>query len=113
MENLASHLRALVSIQQPQKTADTLGGYTRNWQNVADVWADITPLSARDITNERFSGQQIQARITHRVRLRYTAGITTDMRILYEGRALYIRAVVDRDERKERLEILAEEGIGA
>lgn len=113
MTHMASSLRNLVTLQQPALTPDTLGGYTRSWTNVADMWADIEPLAGRDITNERFAAQQLQARITHRVHVRYRAGITTDMRLLYESRALYIRAVIDAGELKRDLEILAEEGAGA
>lgn len=109
----ASQLNTRLTLQQPVLTTDTQGGYSKTWQDVATLWAKLSPQTGRDITRESFTDARVQARITHRVWLRYLSGVTTAMRLLLEnGRILHIHAVVDAQERHEMLEILAEEGAG-
>ncbi len=110
MEHLASRLRHRVTLQQPVMVSDTGGGYVKTWEDVEELWAGVEPLNGRDITNERFIDQHVQALVTHRVYMRYREGVTSAMRLLHAGRELYIHAVVNVEERGILLEILAEEG---
>jgi SPP1 family predicted phage head-tail adaptor len=104
--NMAGLLRRRVTLQQPEDTPDGAGGFARNWADVAEVWADIRPAQG----SEKLEGLQLQWQVTHRVTLRYRAGVTTAMRLLESGRAFNIRAVMDRDEGHAVLDVLAEEG---
>lgn len=109
-KNTISRLKHRLILQQEVQTDDGQGGYGRGWQDVAELWAEITPLSARA---EALVSAQLQASVTHRIVLRYRSGVTAGMRLLFENRALNIRSVINRHEADEVLEILAEEGAGA
>jgi SPP1 family predicted phage head-tail adaptor len=61
----------------------------------ATVWASVDGVSAREYL---LSGQQ-QVDISHRVRMRYLAGLTQSMRILWLGRTLEIISVLERENR--------------
>lgn len=106
-ENLASRLRHRVTLQQPALTPDTLGGYVKTWEDVAELWAAIEPYEARG--RERQNAGKKESRVQHRVTLRYRSGVTPDMRLLHGARALSILSVVNAGEAGERLVLLAEE----
>lgn len=106
-DGLAARLRHRVTIQQPQETADGLGGVSISWQDVAEVWAQIVPLNGGE---SMFAFQQ-QAQVSHRITIRYRADVDASMRIVFEGRAFNIRSVVNVQEAKVMLELLAQEGV--
>jgi len=106
MSGDAGTLRHRVTLQEPSDVPDGAGGFSRSWQDVASLRADIQPAGG----TERLHGLQLQWRVTHRVILRYRTGVTTAMRLVYNGRALNIRAVINRGEANAWLDVLAEEG---
>jgi SPP1 family predicted phage head-tail adaptor len=111
-KNTASRLRHRLILQQEIKAADGAGGCTRSWQNVADLWAEISPLKYRaGIGSERLVAGQIQSEISYKVTLRYRAVISTSMRLLFGNRAFNIRSVRNLNEDKEILELLVDEGV--
>lgn len=112
-EHLSSRLRHRVTLQEPALTTDNAGGYTRTWDDVADLWAEVSPLEAQSFSQERLQDLHLQSRVTHRVTLRYREGVTADMRLVFEERVLVIRAIVNARELGEALVILAEEGAEA
>jgi SPP1 family predicted phage head-tail adaptor len=88
-------LRERVTIQQQSVTRDSSGEQLISWPDVATVWARVTPGGS----SERFlasAGQRV-AEVTHTIHLRYRAGITPKMRIVWETRILEIISVVDPD----------------
>ena len=93
-----------VTIEQPVAPASRFatGG---TWAKVADAWASIEPLAGREYWN----AQQVQSVVTHRIKILYRAGITSDMRIQHGERYFNIASVVDPEERHVELEILATE----
>lgn len=111
-KNTASRLRHLLTLQQEVKVADGAGGYTRSWQNIADIWAEISQLSSRVIYGEEklFAGH-IQASVSHKITIRYRNGLSTAMRLLFENRVFNIRAVSFAKENDELVELLVEEGV--
>jgi SPP1 family predicted phage head-tail adaptor len=89
------------------ESADGAGGVVRSFDEVATLWASVTPLSAaRQIEAERLG-----ARVTHRLRLRFSHDITTRHRFRDGERIYRIVALRDRDGGKRFLEIEAEEQI--
>ncbi len=102
-------LRKRVTLQAESRTDDGAGGYALSWTDVATVWAEIAPLGGR----EAFAAHRLEARVTHRVRLRYREGITADMRLVMGSRVFNIRAVLNEGERNRWLDLLAEEGVAA
>lgn len=103
----AGDLRHRVTIQQLSALSDGMGGVRETWQDVATVWAAVEPMEGR----ERYEAQQIQAELTHRVRLRYRPGITPKMRVVHKGRIFQIEAVINRAERNRELILLCAEEV--
>lgn len=98
-------MRNRVTIEQPERIADEAGGAEIVWTAVATVWAEIQPITGREV----FESDQLGGRVTHDVRLRYRSGITPKMRILHAGRAFDIRYVANLGERGEWLICSCEE----
>lgn len=114
-KHTSSRLRHRLTLQQEIHTADTAGGYTRSWQDVAQLWVEIIPNTGnyQGTRGENMVLQHIQTSITHKILLRYRAGIDSSMRLVFENRIFNIRYVINSHENNETLEILAEEGVAA
>ena len=93
-------LRHRVEVQAETATPDEGGGWASAWTTAATVWAMVEPLSGR----ERMWGGAVLGEVTHRVTMRYRAGLTPANRLVYAGRVFDLLAVRDPDERREWLE---------
>lgn len=98
-------LRHKITIQQAAKTSDGFGGWTQTWTNFATVWAAIEPLRGREF----FAAAQVQAEQITRIRIRYLAGITPKMRILFDARTFSINTIINVNERNRELHLMCEE----
>lgn len=98
-------LQTRLTIEIPNEAADGLGGVTRRWTSGDAVWCDITTLS----TQQRLEAEQLGQTLTHRVTLRWRAGLTTQMRFRRVGQVLAIRGVSDPDNKRRELVCLCEE----
>lgn len=99
-------LRHRVTVQRQQKVPDGRGGFVTSWVDVATVWAAVQALRPY----ERIQAQQTQTGMTHQVVIRYRTGVTADMRIVHDGRFLYLQGPpVDPDGRRRWLQLLCEE----
>ena len=102
-----SRFRHRVTLQSESLVADGGGGGGAPvWSDQATIWADIQPISGREILHS----QMLQVRVTHRIITRYRAGVTTAMRLAKGARLFNIRAVINMEERNRYLEIMCEEG---
>lgn len=101
----AGQLRHQVAVQSRTLTSDGMGGQTESWETKYTVYAGIWPVSAR----ERVQAGQMETTITHRLRLRYQAGITTAMRVVFDGRTFEIVSIINPDERNISLDLLCTE----
>lgn len=102
----AGMLRHSIEWQQEQTTPDGMGGQTRAWATVATVRAFIKPTTG----NERWHAMRTEANVTHRIFMRYRSDLTPAMRIVYNGRAFQVKAVLNIEERNKWLEVHATEG---
>lgn len=104
-------LRHRVIIQRPVETQDTqTGDMVVNWENLATVWAEIAPLSAKDL----ISAQQEQSKVTDRITIRYRQDISHEMRIIhqYKNKIYLIEGLLsDKDSGLEYLTIPVSEGV--
>lgn len=98
-------LRHRVTLQTKTTTTDAGGGTTETWTDTATVWAAVEPLEG----TERLRAMQVSPTLSHRIRMRYRADVTTAMQVVYNGRAFDITSVVDVSERHRELQMLAEE----
>lgn len=98
-------LRHRLELQAPDETPDGLGGITRGWTSLGQVWAAIETVSA----NDRVSADKRLGLITHRITIRRRSEITSTHRFVLGERVFVILAVRDADERGRFLECLVEE----
>ena len=80
-------LRHLISIQSPTESQDAESGeavYT--FAEVATRWGAIEDLSGRELSE----AQQIASRASVRVRMRHYSGLTTQDRLVGNGRTLEV-----------------------
>lgn len=95
-----------VTLQEAVRTPDGGGGFTEAWQNIAEtptVYAAIQPLSG----GEAFRFRQLEAAATHRIIIRHRTDITSAHRLLHGTDIYDIVSVLDADEKREFLEIVA------
>ena len=98
-------LRHRLVLEEVTRTPDGAGGATETWGTVAELWADLHPLAGREAPH----AEQLSGRLTHRVIVRYRAGIVPAMRFRLGQRLFHIEAVRDLGERRRHLECLVEE----
>lgn len=67
-------LRQRIELQTSTPTTSASGAITDSWATTMTVWADVRPVS----TYETFMAHQLQAEITHRIRIRYSSTLVTD-----------------------------------
>ena len=103
----AGKLRHSIAFERETRTADGGGGSTIVWAKIAAVSAFVKPMSG----SESVQAQRLDARITHRVFIRYRNDLLTSDRINFGGRLMQIRALINLEERNKWLEIHAEEGV--
>lgn len=101
-------LRARIIIEREDPTGNDGGSYAPNWTQVANLWAQIEPVTGRVVRQ----GERLESHITHRVTLRYRTDITAGMRIVCGAQLLTIQAVLDLGARHRFLQLLAQEGGG-
>jgi SPP1 family predicted phage head-tail adaptor len=102
----AGKLRHRVELQKP--TESTLGSDglpVVTWSTQERRWAEIRPLSAREL----FAAQQVQAQVTHAVKLRWTNPLNAKYRIKWNTRYFGIESVIDPDERNVEHTLLCRE----
>lgn len=107
--NFAGNLRHRVTIEQRTRTSDGRGGFTgeTSWTPVATVWAAVKP---KRVVAERIEAQQPKSFVVYEVVIRYRPDITAGMRMVWEGRTLYLTGPpYDPDGRKRYLAFECEE----
>jgi len=106
--SLASRLRHRIVIESPVRTMDGAGGFTINWKEYAETWAEILPRSGLEFVE----AEQIIATRKVVITIRYLRGLTEQMRIKYQEREFDIINILNPYEENILLEILAEEKSG-
>ncbi len=106
---LAGMMRQRIRIESPVLTPDGMGGWSREWEELTTVWAQITAVSG----DERIAAGQLTSEVSYRIRLRWREDITPQMRIVFGARIFAIRTIIAVDGKKRTLEIMAEEGVGS
>ena len=102
----AGMMRERVLLQKPATNRTGLGSANLEWEDVAEVWASVNGVTAREFL---LAGQQ-QTNISHRVQMRYLTGLTHQMRILWRGRTFEIVSILERENRSQH-ELLCQETV--
>lgn len=109
----SGQLKHRVRIQQPATVKDALGAPTQSWVDVANVWADIQPISGR----EARIADRLSSRVSHQIMVRYRTDFddpqrVAQMRVLYRTRVFAVHAALNDDEGNVAVILLATEGSG-
>ena len=100
-------MRERVEIQHALETQGDGGEVARSWVCLSTRWAQVVPVSAREV----FAADKTEAVSTHRMVLRYTANVTTKNRIKWGNRIFGIDAVIDINARERFIELLCREAV--
>jgi len=115
----AGRLRHRISLQQKTPLLDSNGDVDQDqdtgevlyaWEEVAQLWAAIEPLSGREF----IQSQATQSKVTGRIIIRNYPGINAGMRIFHahDGLVFNIEAILkDKDSGLEYMTILTSEGV--
>ena len=106
----AGKLTQRITLQAPTIGKGTSGGITKAWADVAaNVPAAVRHLSGNERQASSAGGQVAEARTEFTVR--YRAGVTAKMRVLYEGAVYNIRHVSDYMAKHESLLLTCDTGV--
>jgi SPP1 family predicted phage head-tail adaptor len=95
----AQRLRLRVTIQRKDTAVDAFGQPAITWANVGSVWADIVPLTGK----EMFSADANQNQLVVKIVIRAKDGITPTMRVVHGTTYYNIEAVMPVSEREIQL----------
>lgn len=79
-------LNKRITIQQESATQNSFGEPTGTWSDIATVWASINPI----VGKEYFAAETVKSEVSHKIKIRYKAGITPDMRVKFGSRYFQI-----------------------
>lgn len=83
-----------LSLQRAEESGDGQGGIAVSWMPVADLWARIEPVAAR----QTFEAGEVSETVTHRITCRFRDGIEAGRRFVKGSRRFAILTVHDPDE---------------
>lgn len=86
--------RTELSLQECQTVYDATGGCIESWVETAVVFARIEPIGA----HSNFGADQSLETVTHRIFLRWQAGLASGMRFVKDDRLFEVVTVHDPDE---------------
>ena len=102
--SIAHRLRHRITVGRKTAGADAWGQPVETWETVAIVPAEVWPLSGR----EYIAAQAEQAGVTTKITIRYQAGIEPAMRVMHDGKAYNIRAVLSDPTLRRHLTLMCE-----
>ena len=105
----AGKLRKRIEVHGYTEAQDSYGEPIRTWAKVTDGdrWAQIEPLTGREL----LQAQQIGGEVTHRVRMRYFASVTTKTKLKVGTRYLEVVSVLNPNELGAEMELLCKEAV--
>jgi SPP1 family predicted phage head-tail adaptor len=107
----AGDLRRRITIEQATDVVSLRGGVSSSWATYVASWARIELLTGRGATVREVEAARSRfGELTHKITMRYRAGITDKMRVNFTRtgdptRYFDIRGVVDPDENRHVLEL--------
>ena len=108
----AGALGQRITLQQRTIAQDATGGQLATWTDVATAWAEVTPLSGREL----IAAQAVASETSHQITLRWQPAFVDPKRvaarrIVFNGRQFNINAAINEDERNRMLTLLVSEGL--
>lgn len=103
----ASKMDKRITYQEQVLTRNDFGEEIISYEDFGTIWASIEPFKGE----EKWGSDQREARITHRIRHLYIAGLSPIMEITFGSRTFEIEAIRNIDERNFEMEVLAIERV--
>lgn len=103
-------LRERVTLQSKTVVRDAFGSEVVTWVISATVWADVRSTDGTEQVES--SVDQVVATISHSVLIRYMAGLSPSMRVVWQGKVLQILSIVENDNRQRQLILKCNEVVG-
>lgn len=100
------NLRERLTIQHYTVVDDGMGNEIPTWSDLATVWCRVEPLKG----DERIIADAVRNPYSVVFHIRYRNDVTTDLRIMYQGKLFNLKRITNYDERKRFLSIEAETG---
>lgn len=105
----SGRLRHKVTIQTASEAIDSFGQAIKTWSTYAQPFASVEPLNGKEF----FTANADNSEVTVRIRLRYLAGLTTKMRVLWDSRYYNIQSIIDPAERTAEMVLMCSEGLNS
>lgn len=103
----AGSLNRVVQVQTRASSVDSFGGQSEVWTTAFTARAMIEPMSGAELVA---AGAQLgETMVT--VVIRWRAGLTSNMRVLYEGNAYAVMSVLDDYERHRKVTLTCQQGL--
>lgn len=95
----AGRFNRQLSLENEVDVPDGMGGFSRSFQPVGTVWANICPKSAK----QQVEGANLVANVTHEITIRFQAQVRTGSRFITGTRRFDVVAMRDLDETRRYL----------
>lgn len=103
----AGRLRHVVDVQRATEATNDFGEPIQTWITLGTAHAAIMPIAGQ----ERFAAQVVNAEVSHRLLMRYYAGLTPKDRLKYGDRVFNVSSVTCRDEKRHEMEVFCTEQV--
>jgi SPP1 family predicted phage head-tail adaptor len=104
----AGEMRDRIVLQSKSVTKNAIGEDVVSWVSLPAIWAKVMPLRG----NAFYSANQQQHTIDARFMIRDRAGLTTDMRLIWNGQPYDIAGLIPGTEKYSgTIEIMAVNGV--
>ncbi|MGA6183335.1 phage head closure protein [Stenotrophomonas sp. NPDC077421] len=104
----AGKYRHRITLQNHEAVRLPLGGDTRVWKDwQKDLPAEVVPLSGREFT----AASAEHGEVTARMEIPYIPGVLSSMRVMFDGQAYAIRAVLPDPTARQWLTLMVDAGV--
>lgn len=90
-------MRYRMEVQEVVSEPDAMGQPTQIWKTIQVRWASILPLTAREL----YFTKTVRPETSHRITLRYFAGLTSSNRLKMGVRIFNILGLINENEIKK------------
>jgi len=101
------NLRHRIVIQSYTASIATNGETTKSFTTFATVFAEVRPISAREILQN--NSDKVQQEISHVATIRFLSGVLAKMRVVWETKTLEVLGVVPDRTNKKMIQLTCKE----
>ena len=105
----AGDLNRRITLQARGSTRGSYGQQSNTWTDWATCWARIEPSDGREMV----AAQAVNAETSHLVTIRYRAGVTAAMRVVFGARIFNVLSVIEPEMARVSLVLACSEGLNA